>query len=490
MRKTKIICTIGPASSDEETLTQMALAGMNVARLNFSHGSHESHLETINLIKKVREKLGLHIAILLDTKGPEYRIKTFANGSVMLNDGDIFTFTTRDVTGDQSMVSVTYEHLNEDLAAGDIIMVNDGLVELEVLEIKDADIVCRVLKGGIVSDRKGMNFPGKVLKQDFLSAQDKDDILFGLECGIDFVAASFVSNKEDVQAIRQLLDENGADKIEIIAKIENSSGIENIKEICEAADGVMVARGDLGVEIPFAQVPAAQKRLIKTARIVGRKVITATEMLESMIKNPRPTRAEISDIANAVYDGSSAVMLSGETANGAHPVEAVKTMSEICEYTESQIDYARNFLSLKYTMHDKLDSIAHAACSMSIDLNAKCIVVNSISGTTAKKISRFRSPADILGATTDAAACRRLALNWGVTPILVEDVDSQEEMFRLDLEGAIDHMDLQSGDNIIATAGPIGCGAGNTDIIKLMTVTKEDVEFVKEVRAKRDEQAV
>ena len=486
MRKTKIICTIGPASSNEEVLTQMALAGMNAARLNFSHGSYESHLETINLIKKVREKLGLHIAIILDTKGPEYRVGTFEGGAAELKDGDVFVFTTRAVPGNSRQVSVSYNRLNEDLEAGDRVMVNDGLVELEVVDIKDTDIICRVLKGGVVSDRKGMNFPGKVLKQPFLSEQDKSDILFGLENGIDFIAASFVSNKEDVQAIRQLLDENGADNIEIIAKIENSSGIENIKEICEAADGVMVARGDLGVEIPFAQVPAAQKRLIKTTRIVGRKVITATEMLESMIKNPRPTRAEISDVANAVYDGSSAVMLSGETASGAHPVEAVRTMAEICEYTESQIDYAKNFLNLKYTMHDRLDSIAHAACSMSIDLNAKCIVVNSISGTTAKKISRFRSPADILGATTDASACRRLALNWGVTPILVEDVDSQEEMFRLDLEGAIDHMDLQPGDNIIATAGTIGCGAGNTDIIKLMTVTGDDVEFIKEIQKKRE----
>ena len=485
MRKTKIICTIGPASSNEETFTEMALAGMNVARLNFSHGSHESHLETMNMIKRVREKLGLHIAILLDTKGPEYRVGTFENGAAVLNDGGVFVFTTRDVPGNERQVSVSYGKLNEELAQGDIVMLNDGLVELEVIDVQNTDIICRVIKGGTVSDRKGMNFPGKVLKQEFLSGQDKNDILFGIENGIDFIAASFVSNKEDVLSIRKLLDENGGENIDIIAKIENQSGIDNIKEICENCEGVMVARGDLGVEIPYAQVPAVQKRLIKTARIIGRKVITATEMLESMINNPRPTRAEISDVANAVYDGSSAVMLSGETANGAHPVEAVKTMADICEYTESCIDYTKWFADTHYTMHDKLDSIAHAACAMSIDLNAKCIVVNSISGVTARKISRFRSPADILGATTDPAACRRLALNWGVTPILVEKVDSQREMFRKDLEGAIDHMNLQPGDNVVATAGTIGCGAGNTDIIKLMTVTQKDVDCIEKHRSEK-----
>lgn len=482
MRKTKIICTIGPASSNEETLTKMALAGMNVARLNFSHGSHASHLETMKMIKKVREKLGLHIAILLDTKGPEYRVGSFANGPVTLKDGDVFVFTTRNVSGNERLVSVSYDRLNEELAQGDIVMVNDGLVEFEVIDVKNTDIICRVIKGGVVSDRKGMNFPGRVLKQEFLSQQDKSDILFGLENGIDYIAASFVSGKEDVLSMRRFLDENGGNKIDIIAKIENQAGIDNIKEICENCGGVMVARGDLGVEIPYMQVPAVQKQLIMTARIIGRKVITATEMLESMIKNPRPTRAEISDVANAVYDGSSAVMLSGETANGAHPVEAVKAMADICEYTESRIDYSKWFAQTNYAIHDKLDAISHAACAMSIDLDAKCIVVNSISGITASKISRFRAPADILGATTDEAACRRLALNWGVTPILVENVKNQGEMFRKDLEGAVDHMHLKAGDNIIATAGTIGCGAGNTDIIKLMTVKEEDVEFAQNMR--------
>ena len=486
MRKTKIICTIGPSSSNEETLREMALSGMNVARLNFSHGSHESHLETIKLIKKVRKELGLHIAILLDTKGPEYRIGTFENGPVTLKDGAFFVFTTENTAGDERHVSVSYEGLSRELSAGDIIMVNDGLVEFEVIDIKDSEIICRVIKGGVLSDRKGMNFPGKVLKQEFLSETDKEDILFGLEQGIDFVAASFVSNKEDVLSIRKLLDENGGENIDIIAKIENSAGIENIKEICENSEGVMIARGDLGVEIPFEQVPAAQKKLTKTARIIGRKVICATEMLESMIHEPRPTRAEISDVANAVYDGCSAVMLSGETASGEHPAQAVKAMSDICEYTESQIDYSRLFANTDYKINDRLDSIAHAACSMSIDLGAKCIVVNSISGVTARKVSRFRCPADILGATTDEAACRRLALNWGVVPILVDEVKDQGEMFQKDLEGATDHMDLKAGDNIIATAGTIGCGAGNTDIIKLLTVKESDVEKIKKVREKRE----
>lgn len=487
MRKTKIICTIGPASSDEETLRKMVLAGMNAARLNFSHGTHESHLEIMRRVKKVRKDLGRPVAIILDTKGPEYRVGTFRGGKAVLTDGDTFTFTTENITGDNRRVSVSYDKLNEELTAGDTVMVNDGLIELTVERICGPDIVCRVVSGGVVSDRKGMNFPGRVMKHEFLSGQDRDDILFGIENGINFVAASFVSCREDVLSIRRLLDENGGGKVEIIAKIENRAGIDNIKEICEAADGVMVARGDLGVEIPFMQVPAVQKQLTLTARIMGRKVVTATEMLESMIHNPRPTRAEISDVANAVYDGTSAVMLSGETASGEHPAEAVKTMADICEYTESRIDYSGWFSETKYKMNDKLDSIAHAACGMSMDLNAKCIVVNSISGATAGRISRFRSQADILGATTDPDGCNRLALGWGVTPILVEDASTQEEMFRNDILGAVEYMNLKPGDNVIATAGDIGCGAGNTDLIKLLTVTQRDADYVDLQRKHREE---
>ena len=316
MRKTKIICTIGPACDNEETLTAMCKAGMNVARLNFSHGSHEEHLGRIQLVKKVREKLNMPIAIMLDTKGPEYRIKTFRDGKITLQEGAPFTLTTEDIVGDETRVAVTYSGLTEELSPGDTVLINNGLVILSVREISGNDVICEVKAGGVLSDRKSMNFPGKVLKQEFLSAQDKADILFGLEHDIDFVAASFVSCREDVQAIRDLLDQNGGKNVDVIAKIENRSGVDKIEEICEVADGIMVARGDLGVEIPFMEVPALQKYLINKCRILGKRVITATEMLESMITNPRPTRAEISDVANAVYDGSSATMLSGETAAG------------------------------------------------------------------------------------------------------------------------------------------------------------------------------
>ena len=321
MRKTKIICTIGPASSSEEILTRMCRSGMNVARLNFSHGTHEEHLEKIRMIKKVREKLGYPLPIMLDTKGPEYRIGDFKNRKETLQDGQTFTFTTRDVSGDATIVSVNYAALVSELNVGDRILVNNGLLIFEVRELTETDIVCDVIAGGEISDHKSMNFPGRVFKGDFLSEADKSDLLFGIENDIDFVAASFVSNKENVSELRNFLDENGGKDIDIIAKIENRSGVDNIDEICEIADGVMVARGDLGVEIPFIEVPAIQKYLIKKCRLLGKRVITATEMLESMIHNPRPTRAEISDVANAVYDGSSAIMLSGESAAGKYPVE-------------------------------------------------------------------------------------------------------------------------------------------------------------------------
>ena len=316
MRKTKIICTIGPASDSEEVLTKMCRAGMNVARLNFSHGTHEEHKEKIDLIKRVREKLDLPIAIMLDTKGPEYRIKTFKNERITLKDGDKFTLTTEDVEGDETIVSVTYEHLIDELSVGDRVLVNNGLVILEVESVENKRAECRVIAGGELSNRKSMHFPNKVLNQDYLSEQDKSDLLFGIANDVDFVAASFVSRKSDIAAMREFLNSNGGEDIDIIAKIENRAGVDNIDDICEIADGIMVARGDLGVEIPFVEVPSVQKYLIEKCRLLGKRVITATEMLESMINNPRPTRAEISDVANAVYDGSSAVMLSGETAAG------------------------------------------------------------------------------------------------------------------------------------------------------------------------------
>lgn len=390
MRKTKVICTIGPACEDAAILKDMCLAGMNVARLNFSHGTHEEHQQKIDLIKSVREELNYPIALMLDTKGPEYRIGTFENKKITLKDDDTFTFTTRQLVGNESIVSVNYDKLMENLEVGDKILVNNGLVIFEVTELNDTDAKCRVVIGGELSNRKSMNFPGKVMKHDFLSEQDKKDLLFGIKNDVDFVAASFVSNKQDVADMREFLDANGGKDIEIIAKIENRSGVNNIEEICQIANGVMVARGDLGVEIPAMEVPSVQKYLINKCRMLGKRVITATEMLESMIYNPRPTRAELSDIANAVYDGTSAVMLSGETASGKYPVASIKNMVETVEFTEKNINYTNRFRKAEFTMKNNVDAVSHATCSMAIDVKAKCIIVNSLTGQTARMVSRFR----------------------------------------------------------------------------------------------------
>ena len=470
MRKTKIICTIGPACENEETLTQMCLAGMNVARLNFSHGSHEEHQRKIDLIKKVREKLELPIAIMLDTKGPEYRIKTFANKRVTLADGDEFTFTTDDVEGDETRVSVTYKGLIQDLSVGDTIMVNNGMVIFQVERLEGSNAHCRVVNGGELSDRKSMNFPNRVLTHEFLSEQDKTDLLFGIANEVDFVAASFVSTQKDMEDLRNFLDENGGKDIDIIAKIENRSGVDNVEGICKIADGVMVARGDLGVEIPFVEVPAIQKFLINKCRLLGKRVITATEMLESMIHNPRPTRAEISDVANAVYDGSSAVMLSGETAAGKFPVAAVKNMAEIAEYTEKHISYIHRFNTTDFEIRSTLDAVSHATCAMAIDVGAKCIVVSSVTGRTARMVSRFRCPADIVGMTTNPKAWRKLALSWGVTPVLSERFDSMDVMFYHALQQAKRVCNLKKGDNVVLTGGRINGRPGNTNTIKVETV--------------------
>ena len=467
MRKTKIICTIGPACDNEKTLTEMCRMGMNVARLNFSHGTHKDHKEKIDLIKSVREKLELPIAIMLDTKGPEYRIKTFENGKITLCDGDKFTFTTEDVIGNQNIVSVSYPHLTEELNAGDRILLNNGLVIFEVEEIDGKKAHCKVISGGELSDRKSMNFPNKTLKQKYLGEQDKADLLFGIENDVDFVAASFVSCEEDIRAVRSFLDENGGEDIDIIAKIENRAGVDNIDSICNVADGIMVARGDLGVEIPFVEVPSVQKYLIKKCRLLGKRVITATEMLESMINNPRPTRAEISDVANAVYDGSSAVMLSGETAAGKHPALAVKNMAEIAEFTEKGIDYKNWFLTTEFRIRNNLDAISHATCAMAIDVKAKCIVVNSKSGQTARMVSRFRSPVDIIGMTTGEKAWRKLNMSWGVTPVLTEEYNSVEVMFYQALCKAKSVLKLKGGDNVVLTGGLINGPAGNTNTIRV-----------------------
>lgn len=470
MRKTKVICTIGPASSNEETLTQMCLAGMNVARLNFSHGSHEEHKEKIELIKRVRDKLDLPIPIMLDTKGPEYRIKTFKNGSVTVCDGAEFVFTTEDVEGDETRVSVSFERLIQDLCVGDRILVNNGLVEFEVKELTATEAICTTIVGGTLSNRKSMSFPNKVMSGPYLSEQDKADILFGIENDVDFVAASFVSTKADAVALRDFLNANGGAGIDIIAKIENQSGVDNIEEICEACEGIMIARGDLGVEIPFVKVPSVQKLLISKCRMLGKRVITATEMLESMIYNPRPTRAEISDVANAVYDGTSAVMLSGESAAGKYPVEAVRNMAQICEYTEQHINYNRRFATADFRIKNILDAISHATCAMSIDVEAKAIVVCSVSGTTARMVSRFRSPVDIVGMTTDKKVWRKLALSWGVTPMMSEKFTSIDVMFYMALDHVKAALNLQPGDNVVLTAGPINGQSGNTNTIKVEQV--------------------
>ena len=470
MRKTKIICTIGPASNNEQILRAMCKSGMNVARLNFSHGTHEGHKDTIDKIKAVRESLGLPIAIMLDTKGPEYRIKTFEDGKITLNDGDKFTFTTEDCIGNQDRVSVNYDRLTEDLKVGDTILVNNGLVRFTVDEISGKDVVCTVINGGVMSNRKSMNFPNKVLKQNYLSEQDKADLLFGIENDVDFVAASFVSSKKDAMAIRKFLDDNGGKSINIIAKIENRSGVDNIEEICEIADGVMIARGDLGVEIPFVELPTIQKLLTSKCRLLGKRVITATEMLESMIYNARPTRAEISDVANAVYDGSSAIMLSGETAAGKYPVEAVKNMAEIAEFTEKHIDYIHRFATTEYKIKNNLDAISHSVCSMAIDVNAKCIIVNSISGMTARMVSRFRAPVDIIGTTTNEKAWRQLNLSWGVTPVLSEEFNSLDIVFYQGVNIAKKVLSLKKGDNVVLTGGQIGGKPGNTNVIKVETI--------------------
>ena len=470
MRKTKIICTIGPASENKETLTQMVKAGMNVARLNFSHGTYPEHQKKIDLIKEVRSELGVPLGIMLDTKGPEYRIRTFRDGKVTVCEGDTFTFTTDEVEGDETRVSVNYKGLVNDLSIGDRILVNNGLVVFEVTALEGPNAVCRVVIGGVLSNRKSMCFPNKVMTGPYLSEQDKQDLLFGIQNEVDFVAASFVSTKSDMEELKSFLVANGGGNIDLIAKIENRSGVDNVEEICEIADGIMIARGDLGVEIPFVEVPAVQKRLTSVCRLLGKRVITATEMLESMIQNPRPTRAEISDVANAVYDGSSAVMLSGESAAGKYPVEAVKTMADICEFTEQHTSYGKRFRNAEFRIRNMLDAISHATCAMAIDVEARGIVVCSVSGTTARMVSRFRCPVDIIGMTTDERIYRRLSLSWGVTPVLAEEFSSQDVMFYHALASARKVLNLEKGDRVVLTGGPINGKTGNTNTIKVETI--------------------
>lgn len=470
MRKTKIVATIGPACSDEKAFRDMCLAGLNVARLNFSHGTHEEHLEKINMIKSVRSSLGLPVAIMLDTKGPEYRIKTFENGSVNLKAGDRFAFTTDEIMGNHERVTVSYKGMIKDLEKGDIILLNNGLMKFRVEEITSTEAKCIVIEGGNLSNRKSMSFPGKVLKQIYLSEQDKSDILFGAENDVDFIACSFVSCAQDLIDVKNFLKENNITGIDLLAKIENQSGIDNIDEILEHCEGVMIGRGDMGVEIPFEELPAVQKHLITKCRLFGRQVITATEMLESMISNLRPTRAEISDVANAVYDGTSALMLSGETAVGKHPVLAVETMSKIAFQTEKNINFVKRFRETDFVIQNTVDAISHATCGMSIDVGAKAIAVCSLSGTTVRMVSRFRSPVDIVGLTTNEKTWRKLALSWGVKPVMCEELPSTDVLFYTAKKLTKSALELQYGDKIIITGGVTMGQSGSTNLIKIETI--------------------
>ena len=429
MRKTKIICTMGPSTEKGDTLKKLIEAGMNVARMNFSHGDFDEHGGRLKSLRKYSKELGLPVAALLDTKGPEIRLGDFEAGRVELKEGQEFTLTARDILGTEKEVSITYKQLPKDVKPGSSILLDDGLIGLEVKEVSGDDIVCTVMNGGPVSNHKGVNVPGTDLSMDYLSEKDKADLIWGAENDVDFIAASFVREAADVIAIRDLLKAHGGEKIQIIAKIENEQGVRNIDGILEAADGIMVARGDMGVEIPCEEDPVVQKNLIKKANQAGKIVVTATQMLDSMIKNPRPTRAEATDVANAIYDGTVAIMLSGETAAGAYPVEALKTMVKIAERTEKDINYRRRFFeSDRKANPDVTDAICHATCTTALDLKAKAIISVTKSGRSAKMVSRYKPDCDIVACAMDEKVCRQLNLAWGVTPLLL---DEQKEVFDL-----------------------------------------------------------
>ncbi len=470
MRKTKIVCTIGPACETEEMISAMCLAGMNTARMNFSHGTHDEQKQRIDLVKKVRTELDVPVAIMLDTKGPEFRIKTFRDGMIMLSEGDTFIFTTKDVVGTKERVAVNFSGLASSLEVGDRILVNNGLLIFEVKKLTGTDAVCTVVCGGELSDRKSMSFPNKTIRQEYLSDQDKSDLLFGIENDVDYIAASFVSSRQNLLDLKAFLNENGGGDIAIIAKIENRTGINNIKEICEECEGIMIGRGDLGVEIPFEELPYIQKYLVTECRLLGKRVITATEMLESMIHNPRPTRAEISDVANAVYDGTSAVMLSGETAAGKYPVESVKTMAKIAEETEMHIHYDKRFRITEFHIKNTVDAISHATCGMAIDLDADGIIACTLTGMTARMISRFRPPVDIIGLTPNRKVWYKLSLSWGVIPVMSGMFTSTDVLFYHATETAKKVFNLKADDHIIITGGYVNGVSGNTSLIKIETI--------------------
>ena len=467
MKKTKIVCTLGPSSCTKEVISAMYDAGMNVARLNFSHGTHEEHAAKIKIIKELREERGIPLPILLDTKGPEFRTGRYENGKITLKEGDEFTFTTENIIGNEKRVSVNYPYLCEVLKKGDKILLNNGLMEFEVTAVTDKDVKTVVKIGGETRDHKSMFFPNKDLKLDFLSEQDKKDLLFGIEQGIDFIALSFVSEAKNIDDVREFLKTNGGEDIDLIAKIENTSGVKNLESIVKASDGVMVARGDLGVELPYETIPNVQKRMIDVCRILGKRCITATEMLESMIHSPRPTRAEISDVANAVYDGTSAVMLSGETAAGEYPVEAVKAMAKIVEQAEQHSEYLQIIPDDQFVISSAVQALSHSACTLAHDLDARAIVVCTHTGLTARMVSRFRPAIPIIGLTTSEKAFRKLALSWGVVPMMIERFESVDVLFYFAKQAAKKSGFVKKGERVVLTGGtPTGKG-GNSSLISI-----------------------
>ena len=474
LRKTKIICTLGPAVDSEEMIRTLIRAGMDAARFNFSHGSHEEHLQRLTLLKSVRDTMGRPVATILDTKGPEIRIRSFAEKSICLEAGDSFTLTTRDEVGDRAHVSVTYEKLHEELQPGQEILIDDGLVALKVDAIQGRDIRCTVENGGSLSANKSINIPGVHIHLPALTERDISDIQFGVANDFDFIAASFVRRAADVQAVREVLRSFGGDDVRIIAKIENQEGVDNIDEILTAADGIMVARGDLGVEIPAARVPILQKQIIRKGLQAGKPVITATQMLDSMIRNPRPTRAEVSDVANAVFDGTSCVMLSGETAGGKYPVEALSAMASIVTEAEQSIDYWRQFRKQRIVPAGNInDAITHTCCLTAMDLDAKAILAATYSGRTARMICRFRPACPVAALTMHEKVRRQLAISWGVIPFLTGEVTSTDRIFSLSAEVARKEGLVQNGDTVVITAGiPMG-KSGSTNLIKAQIIDED-----------------
>ena len=470
IRKTKIVCTMGPNLFEKHLIAPLMKAGMNVARFNFSHGTYETHQHYYDEVCRICDELGLPVATMLDTKGPEIRVRSFKNGRVTLKNGQLFTLTTDEVEGDEERVSITYKELPQDIAVGTSILIDDGLIGMQVERIDGADIVCRVLNGGVVSNNKGVNIPNAHLSMPFISEKDHQDILFAIKNGYDFIAASFTRCADDIMQIRHILQENNCHTINIIAKIENMEGVENIDEILRVVDGVMVARGDLGVEVPLEDVPSLQKKLIQRGIAAGKPVITATQMLDSMIKNPRPTRAEATDVANAIYDGTSAIMLSGESAVGAYPVEAVETMVRIALRAEADMDYIRRFSRDTSASTDVTNAISHATVTSAHDLNASAIITVTKSGSTARILSRYRPACVIVGCTTEKHVWRQLALSWGTVPLMIAEESNTDDLFEHAVDAAVKNGLVHDGELVVLTAGvPLGI-SGTTNLMKVHVV--------------------